>query len=557
MQMVETRSDAAELSALQVASELAARYGIASTARLAASVRQAAVDDELSIAVLGRFKAGKSTFLNHFLGRDVLPTGVVPVTAAIAEMRYAPRESARVHYLDGREAEVPLERIGGFLAEQENPANREGVARIAIELPELRRFRGLRFVDTPGIESPLVHNTGATLEWLANVGVALVAVSVEAPLSAGDLALIESLHRHTPRVALLLTKADLLSEAELVEVTAYVAAQLARNVAESPRIFPYSTRPGFERFRAALEQELVDETLRRLKDERHAIVARKLDGLLRECTDYLTLSLKSAEAVDSERSAIRRHIAEEKVHAADVHGAVRLAVRDRAAGSRRIVSDRLETRRGDLERKLLAAFAGEFPRWRKSLAAMLASFESWLAGALAAELASLSAVERSALAAPAADLNRLTFRALEQFRERLSERTERAFGVPLRTAETEIAVGEPESPDIRVARVFDRNWELLSPILPWWAIRGLVRRHFARTVAYLIEQNLSRLAAQWEESINATLWGIEKEVRRRLDELMNTLERLADGAPEQAPQLRADLQRLADARQSIGDGRQC
>jgi hypothetical protein len=65
---------------------------------------------------------------------------------------------------------------------------------------------------------------------------------------------------------------------------------------------------------------------------------------------------------------------------------------------------------------------------------------------------------------------------------------------------------------------------------------ALVRRHFARRVSYLLYQNLSRLAGQWEESINATLWGIEREARRRLDELMGTIEK---------------LERLREARQSI------
>jgi len=43
-------------------------------------------------------------------------------------------------------------------------------------LPALARFRGIRFVDTPGLESVLSHNTDASLEWLPNAGLAIVAV---------------------------------------------------------------------------------------------------------------------------------------------------------------------------------------------------------------------------------------------------------------------------------------------------------------------------------------------------------------------------------------------
>jgi hypothetical protein len=141
---------------------------------------------------------------------------------------------------------------------------------------------------------------------------------------------------------------------------------------------------------------------------------------------------------------------------------------------------------------------------------------------------------------------------LQQFRDRLSDRAMRGFGVPLRTTETEIDVVEPSAPSVRIGRVFDRNWEVLSPILPAFAIEAVVRRHFERSIPYLVEQNLSRLGAQWEESINGALWGVEKEARRRLDELMATVERLVgSGSKKRTPQLRADLERIEAARESV------
>jgi len=535
-----------------LAADLAARYEISALAGLLASVRAAAEQDEISVAVLGRFKAGKSSFLNHFIGRNFLPVGVVPVTAVVTEIRYGAREVARVHHRDGRDPEVPLDEIGSYISEKENPENAKQVGLITVELPELRRFCHLKFVDTPGLESALSHNTQTSLDWLPNVGLALVAVSVDPPLSQGDIDLLKSLYQYTPKVAVLLTKADLLSQRELAEVVSFVRAQLARNFRGTPRVFPYSTKPGFERFRQSLEAELAGGTLERFAEERESILIRKMDTLLRECGDYLALSLKSAEMVQSERQALQQHIIGEKEIVGEVKSAIRLVIQHAAGGTRSSVSQRLETHQNDLERTLLAAFESEFPKWTKSLGAMLRSFEDWLADGLRDELTVLSVRERNSLLAPLHRVRKQAFRALQQFRDRLSDRTMRAFGVPLRTTETEISVVEPSTPDIRVGRVFDRNWELLSPILPVWLIKAVVRRHFARTIAYLIYQNLSRLSAQWEESVNGALWGVEKEARRRLDELMGTVARLVEsGGNERAPQLRADLERIETARKSL------
>ncbi|MGO4880325.1 MAG: dynamin family protein [Bryobacteraceae bacterium] len=531
---------------------MAARYEISALSGLLASARASAGQDEISVAVLGRFKAGKSSFLNHFIGRNILPVGVVPVTAVVTEIRYGAREEARVHHRDGRDPEVPLDQIGDYISEKENPENTKQVDLITVELPELRRYSGLKFVDTPGLESALSHNTQTSLDWLPNVGLALVAVSVDPPLSQRDIDLLKSLHRYTPKVGVLLTKADLLSEPELAEVVEYVRAQLAKNFSGTPRVFPYSTKPGFERFRLALEAELVSGTLERFAEERESILTRKMDTLLRECGDYLALSLKSAEMVQSERHALKQQVIGEKEIVDEVKSAVRLVVQHAAAGTRSMVGNRLETHQSDLERRLLESFESEFPKWTRSLRAMLSSFEDWLAGALRDELTVLSIRERSSFLAPLHKVTKQAFRALQQFRDRLSDRTMRAFGVPLRTTETEIDVVEPRTPDIRIGRVFDRNWELLSPVLPVWMIKAAVHRHFARTISYLIFQNLSRLASQWEESINGVLWGVEKEARRRLDELIGTVERLVESSSnERAPQLRADLERLEKARKSL------
>jgi uncharacterized protein YPO0396 len=130
----------------------------------------------------------------------------------------------------------------------------------------------------------------------------------------------------------------------------------------------------------------------------------------------------------------------------------------------------------------------------------------------------------------------------------------RAFGVPLRTTETEITVREPASPNIRVGRVFDRNWELLSPVLPVWAIKSTVHRHFLQTISRAVYQNISRLSTQWEESVNSALWDVEKEARRRLDELIATLERLIENSRDELiPELGADLERVGRARASLGE----
>ncbi|MGA6992452.1 MAG: dynamin family protein, partial [Candidatus Deferrimicrobiaceae bacterium] len=48
----------------------------------------------IDVAVLGRFKAGKSSFLNCIVGQDVLPVGAIPVTSVLTVLCFGEREQA-------------------------------------------------------------------------------------------------------------------------------------------------------------------------------------------------------------------------------------------------------------------------------------------------------------------------------------------------------------------------------------------------------------------------------------------------------------------------------
>jgi GTP-binding protein EngB required for normal cell division len=540
---------------LDAAAELIERYELSPLNSLLASCRSAQSQAEVSVAVVGRFKAGKSSFLNHLLNRSLLPVGVVPVTAVIVEIRYGPTERATVHFLDGRFQEVPVDRVAPFISERENPANAKGVSIITVELPGLEHYRGLKFVDTPGLESSLAHNTEEALQWLPNVGLALMTVSVDPPLSQQDLELLQRLHRFTPRVTVLLTKVDLLTPEERSEVITFVQERLAQSFDTAPRVIPYSIRPAYEDLKTSLEQEVLQPLLASFGEERRAIIARKIDTLLRECAGFITLNLKSAELLGAEREALKEQLIGQHQVIADIKAQLRLIVRHAASETRTRVERRLETHQRSLESRLLSELAVEFPKWTRSLAFLLDSFDRWLSAELGANLANVSAAERPHLAEPLQQTARQIFRILQDFRDRLSDGTKRAFGVPLKTTEVEIAIQQPGSPDIDIGKIFDRNWELLSPVVPVALIKGVARRHFERQVSYKLVINISRLASQWEERINSALLSMQKEAERRLDELVGTVGKLIEsGDSGRLPAIGEDLKKIEALRREISAG---
>ena len=61
--------------------------------------------DKFKIIVVGRFKTGKSTFINAILGSDVMPTNDLPTTATLTYINYSDNPYVRVHKKDGETEE--------------------------------------------------------------------------------------------------------------------------------------------------------------------------------------------------------------------------------------------------------------------------------------------------------------------------------------------------------------------------------------------------------------------------------------------------------------------
>lgn len=190
-----------------------------SLAAASQSLRDGALID---VALVGRFKAGKSSFINAIIQRDLMPVGVLPVTAIVTRLSYGERERAIVQYADGRMSEITLADLARFVTEKGNPRNAAGVFMVDVELPSLGAYPGLRFVDTPGLGSVFAHNSKTALDWLPRIGAAFLAVSVDHPFSEEDAELLAELGAHSPAISILLTKADHLSPADLDELRDFV-----------------------------------------------------------------------------------------------------------------------------------------------------------------------------------------------------------------------------------------------------------------------------------------------------------------------------------------------
>jgi GTP-binding protein EngB required for normal cell division len=546
------RSFSSHQSAIDLVGALAERYQISAIHPLLEICRAATNRSHLTVAVLGRFKAGKSSFINHLVGRDLLPVGVVPVTSVITEVAHAPVEHVEIRFSDGHEVQARLADIWSYVTEAENPQNVKSVFAVSVHVAELSRWRNIHLVDTPGLESAFIHNTEASHRWAPNVDIALVAIGVDPPLSQQDIELISRLLKYTPHLAVLLTKVDVLSHAEQREVADFVRTELARRFTKQIPVYPYSTRFGYEELQREMEQNFLTKIGANLAEQRHAIVNQKAATLLRECEDYIRLTLKSAEMLDSERLVLRQQVSAERDAFADTKLEIQLIARHAAAGTRQVIEKVLTPHEAEIREEILETLDRESSSFPKRFARMLEFFNEWLGAALSSRLAALSEAKRNDFIQPLDDVQRRYQRLLQSFRNRLSERTMALYGVPLRTTEPEITPKPPRKPDVKIRRVFDHNWELLSPVIPMSLLRRVILGRFRRKIADETFKNLSRLTSQWDEIVRSAVSEVQREAEARLENLIATVEKLTSATGREAPQIRADLEQLEATAATIG-----
>ena len=487
-------------------------------------------DGVVDVAVLGQFKAGKSSFLNGLFGRAVLPVDVLPSTAVVTRVGYGTRERATVHGLAGESFEVPPARLAEFVTERGNPSNAKRVAVVDVELPSLAPYEGVRFVDTPGLGSVFSHNTKASVDWLPRVGAALVAVSVNHPLSEDDLLLLNDVSRHTPEAVLLLTKADLVSAEELASVIEFTRSQAASRTGKEWRVLPVSDRPGFEGMRGEVAEHLRCRIAGRREQALGEIARHKVRALVAGCREYLLLAERAGEAADAARSDLAEALARERRGLPSVKGEIRLLCNHLQAEARTAADRRFHAYRDEVTGRVTASLRAEMAGWKGHLARVTREFEGWLPEAMTEEMGAVSLHGEAHLAGFLFRAQASVERSVRAFADRLAGEIERALGIRFEGARFDPAVEEPAHPDVRLSPTFDTHFELLWFLVPMGVFRPLVRRHFLRRIPWEVEKNLSRVAAQWADAVGASIDGLYRDAAAFLERETGTIEGLVGEA---------------------------
>ncbi len=486
-------------------------YEITSLKDYLQKIKQLSDTKTISVAVLGGFKAGKSSFLNAVVRKDILPVGVLPTTNVLTKISDGDNLKITVD-TDENSFDTTPEQLPQYLTEKQNPENRKQVKSVRILLPGIEK--GLEFVDTPGTGSFFRSNTDTALNWTPESTFVVYAINPQQPFSEQDIQNLKTILEYTGKVYLLLTKVDLLSPAERDEMAQYINEV---SQAEFGRVFPlffFSTKKDKDKYLSIIKTELLLPLMSQKQENLNELIAYKTTVLRNNVRQYLELVLETIRQEHSAVEQLKKEIESEKAFLEQIHQELGLIAKEYTAHTRESLEELLlKSGFNNLKTELQHSFSSEYYRWKGNLYKRTRFFEQWLQKELNQSLKKLFTDNKEGIEALTTPVRQHFERQVILFRDRINTRVEPVLHKTIPEFLWQIPKPELRKPDIAVSWTFDSNIDLLWWLFPMPLWKKYFFRFFRKRIPAEVEKNLYRLISQITEMVNTSINRMQTDTR--------------------------------------------
>jgi small GTP-binding protein len=196
--------------------------------------------EPMRVAITGQFSSGKSTFLNALLCKNILPTGITPVTSKVNYIKYGDELKIKIRYIDGREEFQDVEHIAKFTDQR---GIVEEIEYLTLYVP-LELLKVVEFVDTPGLNSQAISDTTTTQKVLKEVdGIIWLSLIDNAGKQSESKVLSEYLNEYQSKSLCVLNQKDKFSSEQIEKTTEYVKKAFAEFFSE---VIPISAKQALD-----------------------------------------------------------------------------------------------------------------------------------------------------------------------------------------------------------------------------------------------------------------------------------------------------------------------
>jgi hypothetical protein len=246
---------------------------------------------DIVVGLFGAVSAGKSSLINSLLGSALLPVAALPTTTIPVEVRSGRAAKGTVEFVAAKPEQIEPGRIAEFVDDHYNNANARQVTRIVLDAPAELLTSGVTLIDTPGVDWDVWDATPGgptTAPWC---DLAIVLISATAPLTLREAALVRQLTNRGARVAVLITKIDLVEADDRWRIYDHVVRGLWKSTHLDVPVYLISTCEDDPPWRRAWMDGPFADTLAQCRDQRLTMRNRQLAALRSNVLDALQIRL--------------------------------------------------------------------------------------------------------------------------------------------------------------------------------------------------------------------------------------------------------------------------
>lgn len=171
-----------------------------------------------TVAIVGEFKRGKSTFINALLGKEILPADVLPCSATLNRVVYRDEASVTISFKDGETQSVAIEELHNYVTKltPDSEVTAEKIQEATVYYPADYCRNNVELIDTPGLNDDM-NMTQVTLSVLPQVDAAIMLILAHSPFSDFERDFLENrlLTSDLGRVIFVVTGIDKLNNPEI------------------------------------------------------------------------------------------------------------------------------------------------------------------------------------------------------------------------------------------------------------------------------------------------------------------------------------------------------
>lgn len=240
----------------------------------------------MEVAITGQFSSGKSTFLNALLSRNILPTGITPVTSKVNFLNYGEEYKLKITYYSGAQEFAPIEAIADFTDQRQHEM--ADIKYLTLYAP-MEMLKEISFVDTPGLNSQSQSDTDTTRRVLRDVGGIIWLTLIDNAGKMSEAEVLEEYMEHFKDKSLcVLNQKDKFTTEQIETTTKYVSEKFDKFFA---KVVPISAKMALES--RAHRKDIL------LKDEYDGLLAELKKELIAKDIDEVNFSSEKLEQFKS------------------------------------------------------------------------------------------------------------------------------------------------------------------------------------------------------------------------------------------------------------------